>query len=170
MKKPRELALVLALLREGPPSLRIKILLLSGCGTGFSPLAPGSAGTLFAWGFIAALKAPPWIILASGISLFVLGFLILNTPALKEFATHDSPWIVLDEIAAYFILFGTLAPRTLGEEVVSFLLFRAIDALKPFPIRHWEQRFIGSLGVMGDDLFASLWVIAAVFGVRACVY
>lgn len=170
MKKPIELEPILVMWRQGSDGLRLKILILSGFGTGFSPLAPGTAGTLFAWGTTAVVEVSGWLLLILGIFLSLLGVMLLGYPEFTEFAARDSPWIVLDEVAAFLILYGFVSPRAFGEEAFLFLLFRALDVLKPPPIRYWEGRFPGPWGVMGDDLIAALWGMVIILGVRACGY
>lgn len=168
MKNLEELREILLLFRKGTLFLRLKILLLAGIGAGFSPLAPGSAGTLVAWGAIRMFPLPSWAWLAGGLLFLPLAVLLFRDPHLEPFADRDPPWVVADEIAAFFILFALLSPRSFGEEILLFLLFRVCDALKPFPLQLWERHIQGVPGIMGDDLLAALWVILLVLGLRAC--
>jgi len=89
------------------------------------------------------------IFLITGIA--VLGIWICQE-AEKTLQEHDSPKIVVDEIAGYLIAVYTWDGIYL---IIGFLLFRFLDILKPAPINRL-QRLPGGLGVMADDLAAGL--------------
>ena len=123
------------------------ILLSSGLGLGFIPKVPGTFGT--ALGLFLAVLAPDHIYLVLGLS--VLG-IWASQEAEKVFAEHDSPKIVIDEVAGYLIAAYNRHGYYL---IVAFILFRILDILKPPPIRQL-QKLPGGLGVMADDLAAGL--------------
>ena len=123
------------------------ILLSSGLGLGFIPKAPGTFGT--ALGLFLAVLAPDNIYLVLG--LIVLG-IWASQEAEKVFAEHDSPKIVIDEVAGYLIAAYSRHGYYL---IAAFILFRILDILKPPPIRQL-QKLPGGLGVMADDLAAGL--------------
>jgi len=158
---------VITLLRQGPPHIRLGILFLSGFGSGFSPLAPGTSATLFAWGGIHMFHLPSWAWGTIGGGIFLLATFLLSSKELREFARNDSPWIVADEISAFYIAIGILSPQSFGGESIIFLFFRLADALKPPPLR-WLERIPAPFGVMLDDLGAAGWTIALILGARLC--
>ncbi|MBU7005263.1 phosphatidylglycerophosphatase A family protein [Phosphitispora fastidiosa] len=125
----------------------IIILLASGFGLGLIPKAPGTFGTLL--GLVLAVLFPDNIFLIT--STVVLGIWISQEAemALQE---HDSPKIIVDEIAGYLIAVYTWNGIYL---IIGFLLFRALDILKPAPINRL-QKLPGGFGVMADDLAAGL--------------
>jgi phosphatidylglycerophosphatase A len=129
----------------------------TGLGSGFFPVAPGTAGSLVA---LAAWCAFPALPLHGGWGMFVflaaatLVGIAASTPAEREFG-HDGGPIVVDEIVGQWIAIAGLAPTPLTV-VSGFVLFRAFDVFKPFPAG-WAQRWPGGLGVMADDVFAGLW-------------
>ncbi len=123
------------------------VLLASGFGLGLIPKAPGTFGTLL--GLVLAVLFPDNIFLITGIA--VLGIWICQE-AEKTLQEHDSPKIVVDEIAGYLIAVYTWDGIYL---IIGFLLFRFLDILKPAPINRL-QRLPGGLGVMADDLAAGL--------------
>ena len=123
------------------------ILLSSGLGLGFIPKAPGTFGTVL--GLFLAVLAPDNIYLVLGLS--VLG-IWASQEAEKVFAEHDSPKIVIDEVAGYLIAAYNRHGYYL---IAAFILFRILDILKPPPIRQL-QKLPGGLGVMADDLAAGL--------------
>lgn len=123
------------------------ILLSSGLGLGFIPKAPGTFGTVL--GLFLAVLAPDNIYLVLGLS--VLG-IWASQEAEKVFAEHDSPKIVIDEVAGYLIAAYSRHGYYL---IVAFILFRILDILKPPPINQL-QKLPGGLGIMADDLAAGL--------------
>jgi len=136
-----------------------------GFGSGLSPRAPGTAGTLV---------AIPLYLLVAQWSLPLYSVFILATAlagiwicgeASRQLGVHDHGGIVWDEIAGmYLTLF--LAPATPQGFLVAFLLFRVMDIVKPWPIRELDHRIHGGLGIMLDDLVAALYaaLLLALYG------
>ena len=147
----------LPLLRRGYAGLG-ELLLLSGLGTGLSPLAPGTAGTLLALGAVLALPAPAWVWSAAGLGLFLVGVPLVDRCE-DRIGDHDPGWIVIDEIAAYWMLVGTAAVEGLERLTLLFLLFRVVDVAKPWPLRRLDRELGGGLGVMVDDLLGAVYVV-----------
>lgn len=141
-----------------------------GFGSGLSPLAPGTVGTLWAW--------LAWSVLAHWLTPAQLGVLLaLSLPvawwACARTADHlrmpDPSAIVADEIVAFWLMLWLVLPVGLWAQFIAFLLFRFFDAVKPGPVGwadrllHGAQGWRGGLGIMLDDLVAagcSLLVIA----------
>jgi len=132
----------------------------TGLGAGFSPVLPGTVGSL--WG-------PPvvWLIRTSGmpnvaqvlVALVIIGIGVpICDRSAKWFNKEDPGGVVWDEIAAFPIVFMGL-PLTAGTALWGFIWFRLFDMVKPWPIRKLE-RFHGGLGIMLDDLLAGVfaWV------------
>jgi phosphatidylglycerophosphatase A len=139
--------------------------LASGLGTGFSPLAPGTMGSLL--GAVIYWYAMPdhldfrgWalylllVILAFFLGVFVSG-------RAEAFWGHDAHRIVIDEVVGMWVTMAFLPTnhgfaQALGLLTAGFLLFRAFDIWKPFPIRSTE-RLPGGWGVMVDDQLAGIY-------------
>ena len=77
----------------------------------------------------------------------------------------DPGIIVIDEVAGMFLSVLFL-PRTIPVLAAAFLLFRAFDIVKPFPVRRFE-RLPGGIGIMADDLAAGVYANVAL---RACIW
>jgi phosphatidylglycerophosphatase A len=137
--------------------LRDPVLLLAfGFGTGLSPRAPGTVGSLL--GVALALATSPWplsIRLAVGAGMVAAGVWLCGAAA-RRVGVHDHPGIVWDEIAALYLLLQ-LAPPSIGLWALGFGLFRLFDILKPWPIRDLDHRLGGGVGIMLDDLAAALY-------------
>jgi phosphatidylglycerophosphatase A len=127
-----------------------------GFGSGLSPWAPGTAGTLAALPIALALSQMPplvaWIV--AGIAI-VLGVRITGLSA-ERLGVHDHPGIVWDEIAAFLAL-ALLIPSGWVWLLAAFFAFRAFDILKPWPIRDLDHRLHGGLGIMLDDVAAAVF-------------
>jgi phosphatidylglycerophosphatase A len=122
---------------------------------GYLPVAPGTFSTFAALVFFALLK--PTIPVHISLIIFVTAIgTIASSKAEKILNEKDSSHIVIDEFAGY-ALSVLLLPHTLLYLVVSFLLFRFFDILKPFPIRWIERTVPGGYGVMADDLAAGMY-------------
>lgn len=131
-------------------------LIACGLGSGLSPVAPGTAGTLFAWLSFPLLRHyfPD--------DLWFAGFLVL-TFALGVTACHltgrhlgvvDHGSIVWDEIVPFwFVLF--LTPAGFLWQLAAFLWFRFYDVAKPWPASHFDQEVKNGFGVMMDDVVAA---------------
>ncbi len=140
-------------------------ILAFGFGTGLAPGAPGTVGSL-----LGVLLA--WLTLDLGLSaqigvalgLFVAGIWICGESA-RRLGIHDHGGIVWDEIAGMYITL-LVAPFTLSAWILAFLLFRAFDIVKPWPIRDLDHRLGGGLGIMLDDLVAALYaaILLALYG------
>lgn len=141
-----------------------------GFGSGLSPLAPGTAGTLFAW--VAYRVLALWLTPAEfGIVIAValaLGWWAC-TVAARHLQLQDPGCIVWDEVVAFWIVLWLVLPASFWGQLAAFLLFRFFDMAKPGPVRWADRHFKGmgargGFGIMFDDLvaaFCALLVIAA---------
>lgn len=121
---------------------------------GYVPVFPGTLASLVAASAVLLLKPLPGLFyLLTGITVLV-GFLV-SGKAEKAFGRKDPPCVVIDEAAGMFISLLGLPP-TLYTAACAFVLFRAFDIIKPFPLRG-IQTLSGSAGIMGDDLVAGLY-------------
>ena len=141
-------------------------LLAFGFGTGLSPWAPGTVGSLL--GVAVAWWAMPLSLevrLALGLLLVVAGVWICGVSA-RRIGVHDHPGIVWDEIAAMYLVLQA-APASFWAWAFGFGLFRLFDIWKPWPIRDLDHRLHGGLGIMLDDIVAALYAALLLgFGVR----
>ncbi len=131
-------------------------LLAFGLGTGLSPWAPGTVGTLVALplAWLTLPLALEWRLFLAVI-LVVVGIWLCGAAA-RRTGVHDHPGIVWDEIAAMYLVL-LVAPLTLTGWAMAFGLFRLFDIWKPWPIRDLDHRLHGGLGIMLDDLVAALY-------------
>jgi phosphatidylglycerophosphatase A len=148
-----------------------------GFGSGLSPVAPGTAGTLFAW--LAFVVMQPWMndvrwawLLAASLPL---GWWACSVTA-KNMRVLDPGSVVWDEIVAFWLILWLVMPASVLEQLAAFVLFRFFDAVKPGPVGWADALFHdvdtatdpaawrkAGFGIMLDDLVAAgcaLFVIA----------
>jgi len=107
---------------------------------------------------LAAFPSRPLGVLCAGLALLVpVGVWACGTEAGRR-GVEDPGAVVLDEVAGQWLALAAVAaarphPVSVGLVAVSFLLFRAADVAKPWPVRALE-RLPGGWGIMADDLAA----------------
>ena len=133
-----------------------------GFGSGLSPKAPGTVGSLWAWA--------SWLLIQNSLSLTTQAALILVslvigwwacTLTARHMGVSDPGSIVWDEIVAMWLIYFLLMPAGFLVQLSAFLLFRFFDAVKPGPVA-WADRLFkgfgwrGGWGILFDDLVAAL--------------
>jgi phosphatidylglycerophosphatase A len=128
-----------------------------GFGAGLAPRAPGTFGTLAALAlyWLLALAMPPLAIAFLAVPMFFVGIWACGVAG-RNLGVEDHGAFVWDEIVAFLPL-AALASGSLWLQALAFALFRLFDIWKPFPIRLFESRVRGGLGVMLDDLIAACY-------------
>ena len=140
-------------------------LLAFGFGTGLSPIAPGTVGSLLGVGLAWMTRDLQFIGQAGvAIGLVLSGVWICGESA-RRIGVHDHGGIVWDEISGMYVTL-LLAPLSVTSWLLAFALFRVFDIVKPWPIRDLDHRIPGGLGIMLDDLVAALYaaILLALFG------
>jgi phosphatidylglycerophosphatase A len=130
---------------------------LATCGyVGYAPVAPGTFGSAAGLGIFALVRASGsmHVELATIVVLFVIG-VWSGTEAEHHFGGVDPGPIVLDEVVGMLITLALLPVNAMGA-FVGFIVFRALDVVKPWPSGRFE-RLHGGLGVMADDGMAALY-------------
>jgi phosphatidylglycerophosphatase A len=137
-------------------------LLSLGFGSGLSPHAPGTMGTLVAiplYLLLSRLELWPYlIVVAAG---FLLGIYVCDKTS-KALGVHDHSGIVWDEIIGYWITMIAIPAVTWQWILAGFVLFRFFDIVKPWPVRIADKRVPGGFGIMFDDLLAGLYALACI--------
>lgn len=136
-----------------------------GLGTGLSPIAPGTVGSLLGFPLYWLLQPLPllqqWAVLGA---CFVLGIVACDFTG-RALGVSDHAAIVWDEVVAMAAVLLTL-PASWSWGVAGFALFRLLDIWKPFPIGWVDHHVGGGLGVMLDDAVAALVAVALLQGVQ----
>lgn len=131
-------------------------LALATWGVGYLPVAPGTFGSLVGIGLFLLLGFWPLQLLATLIITWVGIWAATRTERL--FRLKDPGKVVVDEVAGQMIALLPLSWWAMSSwpVMVSFMLFRLFDILKPYPARRFEG-LRGGLGVMADDLVAGVY-------------
>jgi phosphatidylglycerophosphatase A len=152
---------------------RLIVLVSSGLYTGYVPFASGTVASVLAVGLylpVAALNVASPRFFFYALLIAALTGVGIWTSGLAEriHGVKDSHKIVIDEIVGYFYAM-ILLPTTWKTVLAAFLLFRAFDVLKPFPIRR-SQRLPGGIGVMIDDILAGIYTCVLLHILRILVH
>lgn len=142
--------------RPESPLHRLAVVLATGFGSGYSPFAPGTAGTAVAVPLGALLLAtvPGWpqVLVIAAVAAVSIWAAEVAAPV---FGLKDPGQIVVDEIAGYLVTVALLPPgwATLA---AGFFAFRVFDIVKPWPCRRAEA-LPGGIGIVADDLLAGVY-------------
>ena len=161
------------------PTLRFMLahplhLFALGLGSGLSPYAPGTFGTLFAWASFRALDIalPADIFLLLIFLSFVLGFVAIEKTGIA-LGEIDHGAIVWDEIVPFWGVLWTLS-QVMGDNLlwqgIAFALFRLYDIKKPWPASYYDRRVKNGYGVMMDDVIAALYTVLTLAVLLVVVY
>ena len=142
--------------------------LAMGFGSGLSPKAPGTVGTLWAW---AAYGLMNLFLTTSDIGSLIALSLPVGWWACTVTAQHmqvqDPSAIVWDEIVAFWLILWLWMPVGLWGQFIAFVLFRFFDAVKPGPVGWADRHFHGlgwrgGWGIMFDDLVAAFCTLLCI--------
>jgi phosphatidylglycerophosphatase A len=157
-------------------------LALATCGVGYFPIAPGTLGALVGvalylgvWGWLYGILEAKAV--RGGLNLLYIFtpqfaamlLLIFSVTIMGVWAASrtekllqrkDPSVVVIDEVAGQMIalLSGPFWLPTWWSVLSAFILFRAFDIWKPYPIRRLEALESG-LGIMADDVLAGIYAL-----------
>lgn len=133
-------------------------------GVGYLPLMPGTFGSLVGIGIFLLLRQTPAGLMVSIIVVTIAGIWAgSRTEALA--GRKDPSKVVVDEVAGQLI--ATLPLVFFGQwsiaaVMVSFVLFRFFDIVKPYPANRLQELRAG-FGIMYDDLVAGVYAAVLVW-------
>ncbi len=151
-----------------------------GFGSGLSPVAPGTAGTLWAW---AAFLVGEYFFTTADFLWLIGGGVLFGCwvcgHVSEELGKKDFGGIVWDEIVAFWLVLIVIMPTNIWIQIIAFLLFRFFDAVKPGPIgvidRHFKntnsnnhqrstflQVIWRGFGIVIDDLAAAFFTLLGI--------
>ena len=140
---------------------RVALLIATWFGCGYSPFAPGTAGTAAALGIALLLRWPPW--------QFGLLALVALAPAIwaadvtaRISGKKDPQMVVVDEVVGLWITLAGAASLNWKSYLGAFALFRLFDIWKPPPVRQLEA-LRGGIGIVADDAMAGVYGALVLF-------
>ena len=145
----------------------------TGFGSGYSPIAPGTAGALLAmliwWGYS--------LLFSHCISIPVLTFIVIvvftfagvwASSVVEKYWGEDPSRVVLDEMVGTWIaLLAVPEGAHWGYMLAAFVLFRFFDIVKPLGVRKMESLPSG-FGIMADDILAGIYGFIVIYLYRLC--
>jgi phosphatidylglycerophosphatase A len=135
-----------------------------GFGSGLSPKAPGTVGTLAALPLVYGLSfLPAW----ASLCILLLGAwfgIWLCEQVSKDIGAEDHGAIVFDEIIGFAITMWAV-PLQWWTLLLGFVLFRLLDIAKPGPVGWCDRQLHGGMGVMMDDIVAGVLACGLMHGV-----
>jgi phosphatidylglycerophosphatase A len=133
----------------------VAALVATGFGAGYSPIAPGTAGSLVGLLLYWPLRELPAVF---QVGVLALAFLVGTAAATRvshRVGIEDPGIVVVDEVVGMWASLLFL-PFTVGTAALGFVLFRILDVVKPYPARDLEG-LPGGWGIMSDDLMAGVY-------------
>jgi len=127
-----------------------------GFGSGASPKAPGTVGTLAAiplWLLLVQLPLTTYLLIL--LAAFAVGVWLCQRTS-DDIGVHDHGGIVWDEFVGFWITMIAVPAHWLWI-LIGFALFRLFDIWKPWPIGWVDKRVKGGMGIMLDDVIAGIY-------------
>ena len=150
---------------------KFHLFIASGFGSGFSPVAPGAAGALWAcvmWGVASLFLPYEAVMWATGVCVLLFTALgIVSAGKAEQVWGKDPSKVVIDEMVGVWIpLLAAPEGEARGWYALgAFVLFRFFDIVKPLGVRRME-RLEGGLGIMMDDILAGIYSLIILIGIR----
>jgi phosphatidylglycerophosphatase A len=137
--------------------MRLALLVCTFGGVGYSPVAPGTAGSAAGLVVYAAFRLARLGPAAEAMAILAIiaAGIWSGTHAERHFGTTDPGPGVIDEVAGMLVTLYLL-PATWTLAIVGFFVFRVLDVIKPFPAQRLEALH-GGLGMMADDLMVAVY-------------
>jgi phosphatidylglycerophosphatase A len=129
--------------------------LATGCYIGNLSFAPGTFGSLLGL-FLCYFLSKIGLLLSLFLAMaFIFCAMWVAHSAENILKTKDPGCIVIDEIAGMILTLIGL-PFNMMTFILGFVLFRALDIWKPYPIRFLEKTLPGGVGIVMDDVAAGI--------------
>jgi len=137
-----------------------RYLLALGFGSGLSPRAPGTAGSVVAAVlFLGIVQLGLFAYVGLVLATLIGGIFICDYVA-RDMGAKDPSAVVLDEFVGLWIALICL-PEGWYWLPIGFVLFRLFDIAKPWPVGWLDRNLDGGLGIMLDDVAAGVYALGA---------
>ncbi|MDR2409798.1 MAG: phosphatidylglycerophosphatase A [Bacteroidales bacterium] len=146
-------------------------IIATGFGSGYCPIAPGTAGAVFAWivWWILFLVFPPHsYLLLQATVLLILVFTVLgiwSSGVVEAIWGKDPSRVVVDEMVGVWIPLLAVSDGNIYYALFALAAFRLFDIFKPLGIRKMEA-LKGGWGIMMDDILAGIYSLLLLLGLR----
>lgn len=154
----------------------LHVVISTGFGSGFCPMAPGTAGALVAlgmwWiGYISLnVTTLFWATFATIILVTFIG--VWTSNVMERYWGEDPRAVNIDEFVGTWIplLVAPCGDKTWILAILGFTLFRLIDIFKPLGCRWIDKNMHGGWGVMLDDVLAGFYALILVLVVKIFIF
>lgn len=144
---------------------RLARVLATWFGCGLVPRGPGTMGTLGAIPlYLLVAQGGRWAVVVAAAAITAIGVWASAVVA-RELGTKDPQTVVIDEVAGLLVTMTAVPTVSWQTLCTGFVLFRALDMLKPWPIRTIE-RLPGGWGIVLDDVAAGGVAAGLLAGLR----
>jgi phosphatidylglycerophosphatase A len=135
---------------------RLAELVATWFGSGRSPIAPGTVGSIAAVPLHLVVRRLPGFAHLSTIALTVAAGIWAGERVARRLGVKDPQIVVIDEVAGVLIAMGLVGRRRLSSRLLALALFRILDIAKPGPINHAQSMDPPGVGIMADDVLAGI--------------
>lgn len=133
---------------------------LSWFGTGYSPFAPGTIGSIATLPLIFILHIldlPFYLFIALLIIATVVTCLITDKVQIK-YSVHDPGWIVADEVLGMLVTWAFIYPQfDLYSSLLVLIVFRVFDIIKIWPASFFDKKVHHGSGTILDDIVSGIY-------------
>ena len=155
---------------------KINVLISTFFGNGYISKIPGTFTSLSTLIILYILfevfqfKNLNYILILFSITFFYSFYAVMDSET--EFESKDPRQIVIDEVlgqAMPLILIVYLSSKNLINipveiyYLLSFILFRFFDIVKPFPVSYFYKRHKNFFGIIMDDIMAGLYTMIIIY-------
>jgi phosphatidylglycerophosphatase A len=147
----------------------IELNFLSFFGVGYSPIVPGTVGSIATLPLIFLVSH--WMltfnqVLIATFFLFILACLIADKVQKQE-KVHDPGWIVIDEVIGMLVTWLFVFPSTKPIDLLLVLItFRFFDIVKIYPANWFDTEVTNGIGTIIDDVISAIYAGITIIGVK----
>ena len=147
----------------------------TGFGSGYFPIAPGTAGAVLAtlvWLGLSCAFTSIHLLIVTALLVVLFTFLGAWSSGVMEAEWGKDPSkVVIDEMVGVWIpllIVNSDNTHYLYYALAALLLFRLFDIFKPLGIKKMEA-IKGGWGIMLDDILAGLYSLFILYGVECFI-
>ncbi|MDA1089023.1 MAG: phosphatidylglycerophosphatase A [Proteobacteria bacterium] len=142
------------------------VFLATGFGSGLLPKFPGTWGSLvamaMAWPIFEATGRTGLAV--GAVAAFIIGVWASNK-CVEKYGIEDPGQVVIDEIAGQWLVLLVVVSPGWFEYGLGFVLFRAFDIFKPWPVSWADKTIKGGFGIMIDDVLAAGYAAVVLYAI-----
>jgi len=138
----------------------------TGFGSGYFPIAPGTAGAVVAtaiWFCLSLFLSQCNLFVATSLLIIIFtGLGVWSSGIMEKHLGKDPSVVVVDEMVGVWIPLLYVSDGNIYYMLASLVLFRLFDIFKPLGIRKMEK-IEGGWGIMLDDILAGIYSLIVIF-------